>query len=916
MMAQKRHIAVFLILFVGLCAIVASSHLEVETSHFKIIYEPECYKSASLIASSCEEQYSYLCTLFGLDPNLKIPVVITSEYKVLNAYYTSYPSNRIVLFDTVPNNGSLSNYPNTLLYVFRHELSHAFTMNIRSNFWQYVSNVFGDIVSIAPLLYTYPSMAEGVAVLCESMDGYGRLNDLYATSIVRQAKLEGLFPSWIDIAGAMDTYPSSSLPYIFGGAFLLYLSNEYGSDKVFEAFKNFGKINWFNDTATIIENVIGVPFDVLWVGFYNSIETPSNLVYGSSLECLSKGSADSKGSYDNFTLSSTGEIFFVDWASYSLLKIDENLSDVSKVASIAPYGSQGSGIDVSKNNNILVPFISSKSSSVKVLNSKGRTLATYSFKDRDVRGGCFVENTSFCGVLLYTAKGQETYLELYEVDKDFSLLGEPISVYSLGYGIVASDFTSFDEEKVAFILVCGNHYNLAVLSYDVENKSIAIEVLDNPKGIIFKSLSKGFSSVGDSIFSFCWYPSQSSGILNDSSSFGRYGEFYPASMTFRLSYTNVFGGVCSPLRLGDTILFSSAMYNGDCISEVSIESLNLSKYLSDFEELGYFLYESPTLGDIEFIEDSSDFIENSSKYSYFANLKRGVLFPFGMYGSFISSSEDEDIGLGLTWLSSDPTSTVSVAISSLYSNKAPSLWASLSLSGLIDFGIGTGAKLLLDEEFNAYGYSFSFMASAGKSFDVSSNGTLSLNDTFSFTLAQAFEEKPYIVLSNLFQVSYSYAVATGLGHYDVFGYSVSLALEDIDPYVAASLVLPSLIPIKCARNFTYNLPFRLDFISCYFVEEKEIALSASAKTTVFSYEIQKGCRCLGLYFKRISLDVKYNALYLVFANAYAHNLEAYAHLYLTPVLGMYATQLNLGLGAKLVWDFTASPKVELSFVLN
>ena len=912
-MVLKRSFAVFFILFVCLCAIVASSYLEVETSHFKIIYEPECYKSASVIASSCEEQYSYLCTLFGLDPNLEIPIVITSQYKVLNAYYTSYPSNRIVLFDTVASNGSLSNYPNTLVYVFRHELAHAFTMNIRSDFWQHVSNIFGDGVSISPLLYTYPSMAEGLAVLCESMDGYGRMNDLYATSIVRQAKIEGLFPSWTDIAGAMDLYPSSSLPYIFGGAFLSYLSNEYGFTKVFEAFRSFGKINWFKSTATIIENCIGVPFDVLWNDFYNSIETPSNIVDGTSLDCFS-----SNGSYSDFTLSSTGEIFFVDCASYSLLKIDENLSNVSKVASVVPYISQGSGIDISKDLNVLVPFISSKSSSVKVLNSKGKTLSTYSFKDKDVRGGVFIEDSSFNGVLLYVTKGQETYLELYEVDEDFSLCENPISVCALGYGAVASDFISISGGKVAFILICGASYNLAILSYDIENKSMSLEVIDNPNNLVFKSLSKGFSSnddsFGNSILSFCWYPTAnseissetSSAILNDGSSLGFYGEFNPTTYAIRLSCTNVFGGICSPLRLGDNILFSSAMYKGDCVETVSIESLDLG----EFVELGHSLYEPSTQ------EVSSDFITNSSKYSYFANLKRGVLFPFGMYGSFLSSAENEDIGLGLTWLSSDPTNTVSLAISSSYVQNSPSLWASLSLSSLADFEVGAGAKLFMDEKFNAYGYGFSFITSVAKSLEVGANSTFIIDDTFSFALAQAVGEEPKLAFSNLFQTSYSYAVATGLGHYDVFGYRVSFALQNLDPYVSTTLVLPSLIPIKCVGNFTYNLPFRLDCRVHYFVEKKEIALSSSAKVTIFSYEIQKGYRSLSLYLQRISLDVKYNALYNVFASTYVHNLEAYAHLYLSPVLGMYATQLKIGLGAKLIWNFTSSPKVELSFVLN
>ncbi len=448
---------------------------------------------------------------------------------------------------------------------------------------------------------------------------------------------------------------------------------------------------------------------------------------------------------------------------------------------------------------------------------------------------------------------------------------------------------------------------------------MSVEVIDNPNNLVFKSLSKGFSSNGtsgleDSILSFCWYPKASGETsnetggskLNNGSSLGRYGEFNPNTYALRLSYTNVFGEVRSPLRLGDKVLFSSSMYNGDSVEVIAVDNLALG----DFEECGHFAYEPLTM------EVPNDFISNSSGYSYFANLKRGVLFPFGMYGSFANSSGNEYISLGLTWLSSDPTSTVSMVVSGSYSKNSPSLWVSLSLSDIVDIDVGAGAKLFMNEEFKPYGYGFSFITSASKSFEPGANNTLTVGDTFSFSLAQAFDGEPEVSLSNLLHVSYSMAVSTGLGHYDVFAYSVSFSLKNIDPYVTATLVLPSLIPIKCVGDFTCNLPFRLDCIACYFVEKEEIALSASAKTTVFSHEIQKGYRFLGLYLRRISLDVKYNTLYYVFANSYSHNMEAYAHLHLSPVLGMYATQLKVALGAKLIWDFMDSPKVELSFVLN
>ena len=110
------------------------------------------------------------------------------------------------MFDTVADIGQLSNYPQTILYIFRHELTHAFQFNIRGPFMKAMASVFGDFLSLSPILYMYPSLSEGGAVLSESVDGYGRLNDSYAMQIVKQAKIEGLFPTCYTPC-ADDKYP-------------------------------------------------------------------------------------------------------------------------------------------------------------------------------------------------------------------------------------------------------------------------------------------------------------------------------------------------------------------------------------------------------------------------------------------------------------------------------------------------------------------------------------------------------------------------------------------------------------------------------------------------------------------------------------------------------------------------------------
>ena len=147
MMVCKKGIAVFFLFIIGIGAIFASNLMEVETSHFTIIYDESSKESAALIASECEDTYEDLCSLFKVDPDLHLPVILTTQTKVLNAYFTTSPSSHIVLYDVVASKGSLTSFSETLTSIFKHELTHAFTMNLRSSFWQVLANIFGDSVN-------------------------------------------------------------------------------------------------------------------------------------------------------------------------------------------------------------------------------------------------------------------------------------------------------------------------------------------------------------------------------------------------------------------------------------------------------------------------------------------------------------------------------------------------------------------------------------------------------------------------------------------------------------------------------------------------------------------------------------------------------------------------------------------------
>lgn len=871
-MAYKKTISVIFLLVVAIGAIVASDLLEVETTHFTIIYDESCQESAALIANTCEDTYDYLCSLFGVDPALHLPVILTTKTKMLNAYFTPSPANHIVLYDVVADKGSLTSFSETLPSIFKHELTHAFTMNLRSSFWQGLANIFGDYINPSNFLYSYQSMTEGIAVATESLEGYGRMNDLYSYRIVYQAKLEGKFPSWIEICGARDTYPSSLLPYIFGGAFLTYLCDTYGTDAVYEIFVEFGKINWFKDTAKIIETTIGVKFNTLWEDFYQSIEVPDSLVESSKLASYAK-----LGSFNGLKALSDGSVVFHDSASYSLYSLGANLEKSSKVCDFLSYADEYSVLE--DGTKFLLPFVLESSNYVKIVTKEGKLLKTFNFDDRDVRGGVFTDD----GILLYVSKGQDTFLELYNNDY------EQVASLALGYGAVASSFTNCKDGRIAFIYTLNAQDNIALL--DIQ--SMKIELYENPIAMRIFSLALAYGTE-ESLLSFTWLPEASSlngslsgqdNDVNNSPILGGYGEFILDDGGFRLSKVNVNGGVNSPLRLKDTVLFSSNLYEGALLNTISIEALELEeKSLTSCFELEVQSFDSSKL----------NALNNAKKYKVFENMTNGFLLPYGSY-------LDVANGNGMTWSVTDPTGKYVFNMSGFFDNAgifSLGVWGTDNIEiGSFAIPVSVGTKLTngsLHFNFQVQPY-YAYYFDAGKQLEVtdiiSECVILSNKD-----LANSFH--------NLFAISYSSFTSTGLGLNKTKGYKVQFALEDIDPSLSVKVKFP-----------VFKFGISLSSAAKYEFKAKTLDLLGSANVNWFNFEIHDGIRIVSLYIKRISVDTQYECSYQVATASFEQVIQLRLYATLAPLFGALSSSVEVKFGAILSWNpAEGRPKISFSLI--
>ena len=243
----------------------------IKTEFFDIIYTPGSEKSAAVIAEHADDLYRELHDTYNLIHDFRMPVTITSSQDMFNAYFTQAPYNRIVLFDT-QSPASMAVFEEDLLMVFRHELTHAITINIKTPFWVVVSKIFGDMINPTPLIATSGQL-EGIAVTEESRTGEGRLHSEFTRHIVKQAKLEDNFPNFAEITGARSIYVYD-YNYKFGGEFMEYIRQRYGEEKMAEYWKrmtNLGGLTYF----TIFESVYGISMKDAWNDFKEDFPVPA-----------------------------------------------------------------------------------------------------------------------------------------------------------------------------------------------------------------------------------------------------------------------------------------------------------------------------------------------------------------------------------------------------------------------------------------------------------------------------------------------------------------------------------------------------------------------------------------------------------------------------------------------------------------
>ncbi len=207
------------------------SWLQLETLHFKVLFQPAHQDQAEKCARLAEQTYERLVPFLKWKPDGRTEIILTDHLDQANAITTAFPRRTIVIYLSQPA-GQPGNYDDWMEELIVHEYAHLLDMDIVSGFPGFLCSVFGRL--FLPNTVQPWSQIEGLAVYAESRyTRFGRNNGALYNGVLRSAVNEGRWAA-IDQAAVFGPGWPGDAPYLLGGKFSEYLADTYGESKLAE----------------------------------------------------------------------------------------------------------------------------------------------------------------------------------------------------------------------------------------------------------------------------------------------------------------------------------------------------------------------------------------------------------------------------------------------------------------------------------------------------------------------------------------------------------------------------------------------------------------------------------------------------------------------------------------------------------
>ncbi len=242
----------------------------IQTKKFEIIFPIESKRTAEKLAIMVDNIYEEYSKILDVEIEGKIPITLSPDINIYNAMGPPVPYPLIIIYDT-PESGNSATYNNNLKSLFIHELTHILSLapNQKTGIQ---TKIFGSWANLV-FINTPAFMLEGVTVLTESYNGFGRVNDPLVRQRLRQDIYEGKFKTPLQASDLWIKKPWGNVYYEYGGLLSQYLKDRFGIEKYNKLWeqmrKNFSfSFNPYNaGFYGAFKKVYGFEFLEIWGDF-------------------------------------------------------------------------------------------------------------------------------------------------------------------------------------------------------------------------------------------------------------------------------------------------------------------------------------------------------------------------------------------------------------------------------------------------------------------------------------------------------------------------------------------------------------------------------------------------------------------------------------------------------------------------
>jgi len=205
-----------------------SLHGEHFVVHFPVGAEPLAQKTLAI----AEKVHQRLAPIFDWVPRQATNIVLTDTSDLANGYATPFPNNHLTLFTTAPH--KVQDHGRWMELLITHEYTHTLHLDRAAGLPLALRNLFGRNSLLFPNVFQPTWGIEGLATYFETSveQGSGRGQSSYFDMLMRMDVAGGGVKPLRQINQPLASWPSGTVPYLYGVKFFNYMAERYGDEGI------------------------------------------------------------------------------------------------------------------------------------------------------------------------------------------------------------------------------------------------------------------------------------------------------------------------------------------------------------------------------------------------------------------------------------------------------------------------------------------------------------------------------------------------------------------------------------------------------------------------------------------------------------------------------------------------------------